>query len=188
MQGFLRILFFLCIAWVSVCPALAESAGTIEIEQVKVERAENASHVLTAACSLELNSSLEEALQRGIPLYFTLELEVSRPRWMWFDEKPVSSSRTMRISYNVLTHQYGVGIVGGLQQYVISLEEALNRIRRPPAWVIAGKDVLKTGETYFAEIRIALDLSYLPKPFQVNVINNRHWQLSSHWKHFSFGA
>ena len=36
---------------------------------------------------LAFNATLEEALQKGIPLYFVLEFELTRSRWYWLDEK-----------------------------------------------------------------------------------------------------
>ena len=43
--------------------------------------------LLNAEFDLALNPTLEEALQKGIPLYFVLEFELTRPRWYWLDEK-----------------------------------------------------------------------------------------------------
>jgi hypothetical protein len=31
-----------------------------------------------------------------------------------------------------------------------------------------------------------LDLSQLPKPFQINAVNTREWNLSSEWKRFNY--
>jgi hypothetical protein len=33
---------------------------------------------------------------------------------------------------------------------------------------------------------MTLDLSKLPKPFQVNALNNRDWNVSSDWLRFPF--
>ena len=100
----------------------------------------------------------------------------------------MEKARTIRLAYNVLTRQYSATSAGSLQQNVPTLEEALNLVRHPQNWLFAEKDSLKEGETYSAAIRIQLDISYLPKPFQINVINNSNWQLSSEWKRFPFDA
>ncbi|MDR0934550.1 MAG: DUF4390 domain-containing protein [Burkholderiaceae bacterium] len=168
-------------------PAGALASTTVAVDLAKIELSDEG-YQLAANFSLELPRGLEDVLLHGIPLYFTTELEISRPRWYWLDEKPVENSRTIRIAYNVLTRQYSVSVAGNLQQNLATLEEALNLVRHPQRWIFAEKGLLAEGETYFAAIRIRLDMSYLPKPFQINVINNSSWRLSSDWKRFSFTA
>ncbi|MBB5200238.1 hypothetical protein HNR39_002073 [Glaciimonas immobilis] len=143
---------------------------------------------LSAAFSFELNRGLEDAIQRGVPLYFTTEVELTRPRWYWFDEKAINASQTIRLSYNVLTRRYHAAINGNLQQSFDSLEDALSLIRRPSRWIIAEKGALQTGEIYKVAVRMGLDLAQLPKPFQVNALNNSDWRLSSDWKTFNYKA
>ena len=48
--------------------------------------------VLNAEFDVAINATLEEALQKGMPLYFVLEFELSRPRWYWLDEKVLVNS------------------------------------------------------------------------------------------------
>ena len=42
--------------------------------------------LLSAEFDLALTSTLEEALQKGIPLYFTIEFDLTHARWYWVDE------------------------------------------------------------------------------------------------------
>jgi Domain of unknown function (DUF4390) len=42
------------------------------------------------------------------------------------------------------------------------------------------------GETYNASVRMQLDIALMPKPFQIDAVNNRDWSLSSDWKRFTF--
>ena len=41
-------------------------------------------------------------------------------------------------------------------------------------------------ERYTARVREKLDVNQLPKPFQVNALASRDWQLASEWHKFSF--
>lgn len=163
----------------------AHAADGIEITHASIESSE-AGYRLSASFDVELNRGLEDAIHHGIPLYFTTEVEMSRPRWYWFDEKAVTTSQTVRISYNVLTRQYSAAIPGSLQQNFNSLDDALFLVRRPGRWMVAGRGELKRGENYTVAVRMMLDISQLPKPFQVNALNNRDWRLSSDWKRFFF--
>lgn len=159
-------------------------ASGVDITHASLEAGEDG-YRLSAAFSLELNRGLEDALLRGIPMYFTTEVEISRPRWYWFDETTVRAAQTTRLSYNVLTRQYRTS-TGGLQQAFSSLDDALAIIRRPPRWLVAQRGVLKAGETYQVAIRMGLDVGQLPKPFQVNAMNNSDWRLSTDWRSFVF--
>ena len=174
-------LMLLCLA------ALARAADGVEITQAHLEGSEDGVK-LSATFAFDLNHGLEDAITHGIPLYFTTEVELTRPRWYWFDEKAITDSQTIRLSYNVLTRQYHAAILGRLQQSFVSLDDALSLIRRPSRWTIAEKTSLKPGAVYAVSVRMRLDVAQLPKPFQVNAINNADWRLSSDWKTFSYKA
>ena len=46
----------------------------------------------------------------------------------------------------------------------------------------------KEGASYQVKVRMRLDVTQLPKPFQVNAINDSDWHLSSGWKTFTYKA
>ena len=166
---------------------LARAADGVEITQAHLESSDDGVK-LSATFAFELNHGLEDAITHGIPLYFTTEVELTRPRWYWFDEKSIAESQTIRLSYNVLTRQYHAAILGRLQQSFTSLDDALALIRRPSRWLVADKSALKAGALYSVSVRMRLDVAQLAKPFQVNAINNADWRLSSDWKTFVYKA
>ena len=45
--------------------------------------------------------------------------------------------------------------------------------------------VLSRGSVYAAAVRMRLDVSQLPKPFQLNALASRDWNLSSDWHRWS---
>lgn len=139
-------------------PAPARAADGIDIVQAHLENAEEGVR-LSATYSFELNHGLEDVVSRGIPLYFTTEVEITRPRWYWFDERTINASQTIRISYNVLTRQYHAAIFGGLQQSFPTLDDALSMVRRPNRWVVAERGALKPGAVYNVGLRMRLDRS-----------------------------
>ncbi len=162
-------------------------ADEVEIIQARVESTEEG-YRLSATFGLELNRELEDAIARGIPLYFTTEVQVIRPRRYWFDETTLTASQTVRVSYNVLTRQYRAAIDGGLHRNFPTLDEAMSVVRNPGRWLFAEKEALRPGETYHAFVRMGLDVAQLPKPFQVNALNNSDWRVSSNWKQLTFKA
>ncbi|MEN3293971.1 MAG: hypothetical protein V7642_3224 [Burkholderiales bacterium] len=168
-------------------PLSVRASEGIEITRVSLENTDEGLR-LSANFSVELNRGLEDAITRGIPLYFTTEVEFTRPRWYWFDERAINATQTIRISYDVLTRQYHANISGRLHQSFATLDDALSLLRRPSRWIVADKGALKPGATYNVAIRMGLDVARLPKPFQVNALNNSDWRLSSDWKQFTFRA
>lgn len=189
-KTFSTSLYWLCATLLlafSLQLATAQAADGIEIEQAHLEDS-NEGYRLSSTFAFELNRGLEDALNRGIPLYFTTEIEITQPRWYWFDAKAVVDSQTIRISYNVLTRQYHAAITGRLQQSFSTLDDALSLVRRPNRWVVAEKNELKVGQTYSVSVRMQLDVAQLPKPFQVHALNSSDWRLTSNWKHFLYTA
>lgn len=161
-----------------ICAALAAYAQGIEIRKASVTLADDA-YVVDAQFDIGLTHTLEEALNKGVPLYFSLEFELIRPRWYWFNDRVIYLRQEYRLSYNALTRQYRLG-VGNLHQNFSSLAEALevmSRVRR--------REEIESGvlrrDTYIAALRLRLDTSQLPKPFQLNALGSREWNLGSDW-------
>ncbi len=169
----------------AMMPVWSFAADNIQISTAKIEYSDDTYKLLTRF-SLDFNHSLEETLSHGIPLYFKTEIEISRPRTFWFDDVTISKSRITRIYYNVLTRQYSIAISGALQRNYDSLKEALSAICYPPGWIIASSSDLLSGEQYTVSVRVMLDISQLPKTFQINALNNHNWRLVSDWKQFSY--
>ena len=137
--------------------------------------------LLNATFEFEMPQALEEAVQKGIALYFNIEFELFRKRWYWFDRKVASSTLTYRLSYSPLTRQYRLAR-GGLSQSFESLDEALALLKSVRNWKVADKSMLSPRDEYDAQVRMRLDVTQLPKPFQVNAITSREWTLASDWR------
>lgn len=143
-------------------------------------------YAVAADFTIDFNNRLEEAVNRGVVLYFLVEFELNRPRWYWLDEKVLSRTQTVRLSYHALTRQYRVSTAsGGLHQSYGSLSEALRVLSRLRNWVVIEKNsekAPKPGETLVGGLRLRLDISQLPKPFQIAAVGSRDWNLASEWK------
>nr|WP_255779345.1 DUF4390 domain-containing protein [Mycetohabitans sp. B5] len=166
--------------------ASGSRADTFSVQRASLQ-ADSSGWSLDARFDFQLNSSLEDAVNRGIPLYFTTEFQLSRARWYWFDEQPVSVSQSLRLSFQPLTREYRVS-TGGLQLGFPTLEEALAVIRHVTSWHVIDRSQVKPDETYTASVRMQLDTALMPKPFQIDAVNNRDWNLASDWKRFTFTA
>ena len=174
----LNLLGALLAIWLSAAFALPAQAQGIEVRKASFTAGEDY-YVLEAQFDIALTHTLDEVLNKGVPLYFALEFELIRPRWYWFNERVIHLNLQYRLSYNALTRQYRVG-VGNLHQSFGSLAEAfevMSRVRR--------RQEIEPGtlrrETYLAGVRLRLDTSQLPKPFQLNALGSREWYVGSDW-------
>lgn len=160
-------------------------AAEIDLRGIQIVSAEDGGLALATDLAFDFSPRLEEAVNKGLTLYFVAEFELSRPRWYWFDEKVVQARQTWRLTYHALTRQYRLS-TGALHQSFTSLDEALRSLSRVRNWQVAERDRLPVGETFDAGLRVRLDTSQLPKPFQVEALSNKDWILSSDWKRWSF--
>ena len=180
----IRLTLILFVAWVSVAPSQS-CADTIPARFAEL-RLEEDYYVLDADFDLTLNSTLEEAIGRGVPLYFVTDFELKRPRLLWFDELIAYHTITYRLSYNALTRQYRLSSGGAFFQNLATLEEAQRLISRVRGRKVVDKSVLIKGTRYDAAVRIQLDTTQLPKPFQISALTSRDWNLQSEWLRWSF--
>src|SRR4026207_2204346 len=88
MRGFalLKILLAAAALGTALAAASVARADDIEVTDVRLAATEDGV-VLAADFAFELNPRLAEAVTNGVPLYFAVEFELTRPRWYWFDEK-----------------------------------------------------------------------------------------------------
>ena len=166
----------------AAAPALAEN----QIHNAEILSTDEG-YVINADIDLTLNSRLEDALRRGVSLYFVVEFEISRGRWYWFDEELVQRTLNYRLSYHAITRAYRLS-VGSLHQNFDSLETAFRTMQRVRNWSVAERGELRVGQSYNAALRMGLDTSQLPKPFQVTAIGSRDWNLSTDWLRWTFLA
>ena len=179
--AFLRNLLAVC-ALASL--AVMARADDIEISDARLSTTEDGV-VLAADFAFDLNARLVEAVTNGVPLYFVIEFELTRPRWYWLDEKAAAKRMQLRLSYHALSRHYRLS-TGMLQQNYATLDEALNVLRRVRNWLVVERTATLADANYDAAVRMRLDVTLLPKPFQLSAITSRELNLESPWRRFVF--
>jgi hypothetical protein len=159
------------------------NATEAEVRAASLEAVEDGL-VLNADFTFELTQRLEEVVASGVPVYFRVEFELTRPRWYWFDEKAAARLLHIRLSYHALSRQYRVS-TGPLHQNFPTLEEALNVLKRVRNWLVVDRTVTFADADYEAAVRLRLDIAMLPRPFQLSALTSREMQLESPWRRFS---
>ena len=163
---------------------MSASAEGIKLKSAELERLDN-DWLLNATFQIELTPGLEDAVKKGVVLYFQTEFDLTRSRWYWFDEKPALAQRQTRLSYQPITQQYRIASEG-FTFAATSMFEALQAVGSIGGWRVIDNGQIDPGKSYNAALRMTLDLSKLPKPFQVNALNNRDWNVTSDWVRFPF--
>ncbi len=161
-------------------------AEGIETQEITFSPGDDGAYVLSADYVIELSSRLEEAL-KAIPLVFLFEFDLTRRRWYWLDEGVASGQVFYRLTSNALTRQYRLTIsdnradaAGGIRGLNFStLEEALRLIGRVRRQQVLPAGALQKGERYRLDARLRLDVTQLPKPFQLNSLTQKEWVLDS---------
>lgn len=168
--------------------AAAGDAGGAEVSQLQIDR--NADGIfLTASVKFDLPVAVEDALLKGIPMFFVAGVEVSRDRWYWYDKKLLSTERHMRLAYQPLTRRWRLNMASGvitanslgvaLNQSFDTLSDALSAVRRVPRWKIAEAADIDPGQKHNLTFSFRLDVSQLPRPLQIGVLGQSEWDISA---------
>lgn len=164
-----------------LCATLAR-ADNIFVQSVDLTN-NDGNYFLSASFSISLTPTVEEALNRGVPLHFLFEFEVIYPRWYtlyFWNKRIVELQQNYRLSYNALTRQYRLSY-GVLHQTFDTLESALSVLGGIENQQVFGASVLDTDRVYEAQLRMRLDVGRLPKPFQIDALGSDEWDVSSPW-------
>ena len=127
---------------------------------------------------LSLPRAVEEALQRGVPIYFLAEAQLLRNRWYWRDERVARAARSWRLAYQPLTGFWRVG-QGGLNQTYPNLAEALAVATRSANWKLADLGQIDNDKSYYVEFSYKLDTTQLPGPMQFGLGGQGDWAVGA---------
>ncbi len=181
-----RCAALLLILWLflSASPAAAREP---QAETIALQRTSDGLY-LSARLEVAPSGAVEDALLRGVPLYFVWQADVFRDRWYWSDKRVASAQRTLRLVYQPLTRRWrvslsnnaeagrgGAGLSYALHQNFDDLSDALAGVSRVLRWRIAEADALSAGGGQRVELAFRLDLSLLPRPFQIGMANQPEW-------------
>lgn len=172
------------LAWLPLHGAHAQQGS--EVTQLRLERTAEGL-VVYANVRLELPTAVQDALTKGIALVFLAEADVVRHRWYWADKKIVSAQRHMRLAYHPLTQRWRLNVASGpltpnslglaLNLHFDSMQEALATMQRISGWRIADAAQIDADATLKVEFRFGLDMSQLPRPFQIGAFGQSDWNV-----------
>lgn len=172
---------WLALAW--LVPAAAQSHA--EVAQLRLERGDEGV-LLSANVQFDMPQAVEDALAKGIPMFFVAEATLYRDRWYWYDKRQATAMRHMRLSYQPLTRRWRlqvsptpIGSAGlALGQIFETREEAMAAVQRISRWKIADLADLEPDARYNVDFHFRLDVSQLPRPFQIGAVGQADWNIS----------
>ncbi|CAM3474462.1 DUF4390 domain-containing protein [Paracidovorax anthurii] len=179
--------FAVCVAlWLGAAmPATAQTGG--DVPELRLDASDSGLY-LSAVTRFELPDLAEDALFKGISVYFIAEADVLRERWYWSDKTVASAVRYLRLSYQPLTRRWrlnqssvpfahsGLGVVLG--QSYDELGDAMAAMQRISRWKIADADEIDRQAAHVVHFRFRLDMSQLPRPFQIGAMGRNGWDLT----------
>ena len=167
----------------------SQTCRAAELTQFSVERGDDGVYLSTVV-QFDLPAVVEDALLKGIAMFFVAQTDVYLSRWYWADKRVANATRTIRLAYQPLTRRWRVNIVSGLinnsaglratlNQNYDTLPEALSAVQRLSRWRIADNSEVEPDVAHKLEFSFSLDLSQLPRPFQIGVAGQKDWTISA---------
>ena len=173
--------------WAPLASAQSTSNAVVQMSEFKFERQEDA-YLLSNTLGFELPQAVEDALSKGIALYFLAEVQVAKERWYWYDKYLARQERHYRLSYNPLSRRWrlvtsskpiansGLGVTMGVAYD--TLGEALSAIKRTTDWRVIDASDIEPGGKYRLDYQFKLDLTQFPRPFQIGTLGENDWTMN----------
>jgi len=189
---FLAVLAFGCLSFVGV----SAHAGGVQAEQLQIEKSAEG-YALSTLLTFDISPAVEDALLKGVAVFFVLEADIFRDRWYWVDKKVAGTQRQMRLSYQPLTKRWRLGVAFSaspnvslsanenagpsvyLNQHFDNLSDALVSMKRISGWKVADLQELEPSAKHRLEFKFKLDVAQLPRPLQLGVLGQGDWSLST---------
>jgi Domain of unknown function (DUF4390) len=178
---------WLCLVLSMMLAGLAQADTPVELQGLKLERQDSALY-MSGTWQFEMPAALEDALLKGITLYFVSEVQISQERWYVYNQRLAHAERHVRLFYQPLTRRWRVNIspqpfnVSGLGmslgQSYDSAEEAMNAVRRIAQWRIAEAADYNPEAKQSISINFKLDLKQLPRPLQIGAAGQNDWNIN----------
>ncbi|MDO5687071.1 MAG: DUF4390 domain-containing protein [Neisseria sp.] len=179
----LKSLFALLLL-LTVFPAAAESVRAIRADAVKLPAGQLA---VSTRFYLDLPQQLQDALLQGVPLQFDLSYQLTRPSFaaykfrfnQWFAD---NNTVSYKLTHHPLTNRYRV-TVGTFYTEYQTLDAALKALGAIANWEVLPAGTLNdyAAADIGMSVRLTLSTRQLPKPFQINALTSRDWNLDSGW-------
>jgi hypothetical protein len=173
----------LCLV-LGLAPTAASASESGNRPLMTLERSDN-SLLLSVQLKFDFPSVVEDALSKGVPIYFVAHAELLRDRWYWTSKTVATAQRRMRLAYHPLTRRWRLTIGSAdmnettqgltLGQSFDTLDDAMAAVQRISRWKIADMQDIAPGSKHVVDFSFELDTSQLPRPLQIGTLGQSDW-------------
>ena len=155
-------------------------AGGVEFRRITLTLSEDGRILLDADIRYDLNETVLEALENGVPLTFETHVQMRRAKaWVWESDVVEHRLRTV-LHYRPLSGMYELRNLQGDEHLSFATRDAaLNTLGNIVAMPVIERKRLNLDEDYLVRIDVALDIEALPLPMRPTAYLNRDWWVSS---------
>lgn len=158
----------------------APFAAGVEFRRIALTLSEDGRILLDADISFDLNATVSEALENGVPLTFETHVQMRRAdAWIWEPDVVEHRLRTV-LHYRPLSGLYELRNLQGDERLSFATRNAaLRALGRIVAMPVVERASLDLEEDYLVRINVSLDLESLPLPMRPMAYLTRDWWLDS---------
>jgi hypothetical protein len=176
------ILLALCVSGAG--PARADVLdGLLEVRSAYVS-VEQGVFQLYARIAYPVNDDIRGALKDGLMLSFDLDVQVSRERRFWVDEKIAEYKLRRELLYHAVSDRYVMrdpDSHGSDQHSYATLEEALEALGTVDAWPFLLSPQLSPNRQYRVSLRAGMRRGRLSDTLRVLMFWSDDWHRESEW-------
>lgn len=176
---FLSVLLGLSVVCVPLSAYAAISFSNATLAAV-ADHTDAHAYSLTADAIVQLNPTIEQGLANGVPLHFTVQLDIHQPKRWWFDKRILTSIEHYSLVYYELTRHYRVSSRSRERSRNFrSLLDALDYLGSVRELPVVSPRNLTDGQKYLARLQLSLDQKSLPLALQPVAFVSSAWRLQS---------
>lgn len=180
--GSLWLVAAIASVWLVTAQAQDDGRGHFEIVRAGLELRDGV-YYLNALASLQLSADGRSALESGVPLGISFELEFLNRLRLWWDIEQATVRLRYQIAYHALTERYLVtNLNTGAQSMFPNLDAALRFVGRIDDLPSVDQASLDEDLRYDVRLRVVLDTERLPGPLRLLAFWRRDWSIGSDWK------
>jgi hypothetical protein len=152
-----------------------------EVKQAEITL-QGDSYVLSADIVYQLSEKAKDALQNGVPLFWTIQVKFQQHRDVLWDKTLVDMAIRYRLQYHALLNMYRVRNEGNGEVYNFStLSAALDLMSAVSDFRLIEKSELAPEKQYLCAVKVKFDRDALPLPLRPVAYIDPQWYLSSDW-------
>ncbi len=184
----LNLLKHCCLATFFCCTSLwlLPFSGYADDFAAKVTRAginlQGDSYLLSAEIDYQLSEKAKDALQNGVPLFWSIQIRLLQHRDVLWNKALVEAAIRYRLQYYALLNMYRVRNEDNGEIYSFStLPAALGLMSAVHDFRVIGKAELAPDKQYLCAVKVNFDREALPLPLRPLAYIDPQWYLSSDW-------